>query len=128
MVLLQNLSATLNKNLIWCLPIIASSTFKVPRLDDSSLGSLLEKKNSCGHPTFTKDNQLGNKRKTRKGHFNIITFDLSIVTTISLPFNSMEKFNPVVTRTYSCGALKVIKSPSDGHCLIYAVLCCVTKL
>ena len=44
---------------------------------------------------------------------------------IYLPFNSWEKFDPGVTRTYSCAALKVAKSPSDGHCLIHAVLCCV---
>ena len=47
------------------------------------------------------------------------------MTTIYLPFNSWEKFDPGVTPGYSFIALKVVRSPSDSHCLIHAVLCCV---
>ena len=47
------------------------------------------------------------------------------MTTIYLPFNSWEKFDPGVTPAYFLIALKVVRSPSDSHCLIHAVLCCV---
>lgn len=46
-------------------------------------------------------------------------------TTIYLPFHFRETFDPDVTHFYSCAALKVVKSPNDGHCFIHAVPCCM---
>ena len=44
------------------------------------------------------------------------------MTTIYLPFNSRDKLDSDITRTYSCAMLKVVKLPSKGHCLSHAVL------
>lgn len=48
-----------------------------------------------------------------------------LVTTIYLPLHFREKFDPDVTHFYSCAALKVVKSPNDGHCFIHTVPCCM---